>query len=538
MPTPFSFSISTPSSAQEFKLESGTSLFFVGANGSGKTRLAVQIENVLELKAHRISAHRALTMNPSIAKINEEEAIMGLRTGHANKSANLGNRIGSRQGGKPAVFLLNDYNLLLQVLFAEQANKALEVYDRNQIGDTSIAEKTNFRKLISIWESLLPDRKLHVTGDDITVSANGNTNSYKAEDMSDGERSIFYLIGQTLCAERNSVLIFDEPELHIHRAIMSKLWDMLEAARPDCAFIFISHDLEFVASRIGQKYVIRDYDPSGKWTIEKVPDETDFSEEITTQILGSRRPILFVEGEGSSLDFAIYRNCYPQWTVIPSSSCEDVIHSVTTMRNNESLTRVKCAGIVDADDRSKEEISYLKNKGIKVLPVSEIENLFLLPNIAKAIGEHEGHSGESLETKLQEMNTAIIDHIQKGNNIEINIARYCRRRIDRTLKKIDLRDADTVEEIASKYLEETAALDIKAIADVKITTIKQYISKQDIPALMELYDNKALVNIVANHMRKNKTKDFESWIIRILGNNTVPTITSAFKKALPVIEAL
>ncbi|MCK4946377.1 MAG: AAA family ATPase [Alphaproteobacteria bacterium] len=311
MPTPFSFSISTPSSAQEFKLESGTSLFFVGANGSGKTRLAVQIENVLELKAHRISAHRALTMNPSIAKINEEEAIMGLRTGHANKSANLGNRIGSRQGGKPAVFLLNDYNLLLQVLFAEQANKALEVYDRNQIGDTSIAEKTNFRKLISIWESLLPDRKLHVTGDDITVSANGNTNSYKAEDMSDGERSIFYLIGQTLCAERNSVLIFDEPELHIHRAIMSKLWDMLEAARPDCAFIFISHDLEFVASRIGQKYVIRDYDPSGKWTIEKVPDETDFSEEITTQILGSRRPILFVEGEGSSLDFAIYRNCYP-----------------------------------------------------------------------------------------------------------------------------------------------------------------------------------------------------------------------------------
>ena len=208
------------------------------------------------------------------------------------------------------------------------------------------------------------------------------------------------------------------------------------------------------------------------------------------------------------------------------------------MRNNESLTRVKCAGIIDADDRSKEEISDLDKMGIKVLPVSEIENLFLLPNIAKAIGEHEGHSGESLETKLQEMNTAIIDHIQKGNNIEINIARYCRRRIDRTLKKSNLSDTRTVEEIASKYLEETAALDIKAIADVKITTIKQYISKQDIPALMELYDNKALVNIVANHMRKNKTKDFESWIIRILGNNTVPTITSAFKSQLPEIEAL
>jgi ABC-type glutathione transport system ATPase component len=66
--------------------------------------------------------------------------------------------------------------------------------------------------------------------------------------MSDGERAAFYLIGQTLMAPENSLIIFDEPELHIHRSIMSTLWDELEALRTDCAFVVISHDLEFIAS--------------------------------------------------------------------------------------------------------------------------------------------------------------------------------------------------------------------------------------------------------------------------------------------------
>jgi predicted ATP-dependent endonuclease of OLD family len=142
--------------------------------------------------------------------------------------------------------------------------------------------------------------------------------------MSDGERAIFYMIGQALVADESTVLIVDEPELHVHRSIMSKLWDELEAIRPDCAFVFITHDLEFAAVRPAQKFVIREYDPAPRWTIEDVPTATGFDEELTTMILGSRRPILFVEGDHNSLDMAIYRCCYPEWTVIPRASCTEV----------------------------------------------------------------------------------------------------------------------------------------------------------------------------------------------------------------------
>src|SRR5207253_6166364 len=110
---------------------------------------------------------------------------------------------------------------------------------------------------------------------------------------------------------------------------------------------------EFVASREGQKYVLSDYNPTSGWTIEAVPDSTGFTEDITTLILGSRRPVLFVEGDGGSLDQAIYRACYPDWTIIPRGSCEEVIHAVITMRANAALTRV----------RSEEHTSELQSRG-------------------------------------------------------------------------------------------------------------------------------------------------------------------------------
>ena len=253
--------------------------------------------------------------------------------------------------------------------------------------------------------------------------------------MSDGERSIFYLIGQTLLAPPDTLIIFDEPELHIRRSIMSRLWDELEAARPDCAIVFISHDLDFAASREGQKYVLRDFDPEQGWTLEKVPEDTGFSEEITTLILGSRTPILFVEGKGGSLDKSIYRACYPAWTVIPRGSCEEVIHAVVTLRANATLTRVTCSGIVDADAYGEEEVVFLKGKGIEILPVSEIENIFLLPEVATAIAIAEGFEGEELTVKIKPLREELKDLASnEGNQADI-VARYCRRRIDRNLEE-------------------------------------------------------------------------------------------------------
>ncbi|QEW18344.1 putative ATP-binding protein involved in virulence [Marinibacterium anthonyi] len=418
------------------ELESGSSTFFVGANGSGKTRLAAQAENQWGDKAHRISAHRSLSLNPTVAKISEQKARTGLRFGYVNAREGQGpeHRADSRWGQKAETFLLNDFDFLVQALFAEQSNVALRTHNAAHAGNLEKPELTRFQVLISIWNRIMPHRALRVSGDDINATADGQP-PYSAAEMSDGERSVFYMLGQVLVAEPDSVLIFDEPELHVHRAILGRLWDEVEAARPDCAFLVITHDLDFVGSRAGQKFVIRRYQMPGQWEIEEVPEDTGFSEEVATLILGSRKPILFVEGTGSSLDIAIYRACYPDWTVIPRGACENVIHAVATMRHNASLTRITCSGIVDADDYNDDDKKRLLSLGVEVLPVSEIENLFLLPEIATAILQEEKYQEEELKSKLNSLTQDVLSEVTRPGSIEDVVLRYCRRRIDRTLKK-------------------------------------------------------------------------------------------------------
>ena len=207
----FEIIIPTIEGQEQIQIDAGSSIMFVGANGSGKTRLAKHIEDALSLNCHRISAHRALTLNPSVPKISESFALNGLRTGYASEAVVIGNRNGRRWGGKGSVALLNDFDFVIQVLFAEQSNKSLETHNRVRAGDTSSAEPTKFEILKEIWERLLPHRQLHISGDDIQVSVTGEVELYSGSEMSDGERAIFYMLGQTLVAVENSLIIFDEP---------------------------------------------------------------------------------------------------------------------------------------------------------------------------------------------------------------------------------------------------------------------------------------------------------------------------------------
>ncbi|MES0827701.1 AAA family ATPase [Ruegeria sp. SCP11] len=436
--------------------------------------------------------------------------------------------------------MLNDFEYLIQALFAEQSNTALQAYQRHKPGAEATDEPfriTKFDRLEEIWSGLLPHRQLHISGDDILVSIPGSGEKYTASHMSDGERAIFYMIGQALVADENTVMIVDEPELHVHRSIMSKLWDAIEAARPDCGFIFITHDLEFAASRAAQKFVIKDYSPAPTWNIEPVPENTGFSEELTTLILGSRKPVLFVEGTQESLDLAIYRACYPDWTVVPRSSCTEVIHSVVTMRNNAELTRVTCSGVVDGDDYEEEDREYLGRLGIAVLPVAEIENLLLLPDVSSAIADAEGFTGGALDQKLSELADAVFQSLDTPTKVEAVVVRYCQRRIDRALKKIDLSRAKTVEALRGEYDTRTAALDIEGIAAERTRAIQEAIADRDLSGLLRFYDNKELLVIAASQLKGCRKDRFEGWINRCLRNGTHPELTAALGRHLPQVAA-
>lgn len=537
---PFNIPVPTLEDASPFEIsiDEGASIVIVGANGSGKTRLAVQIERSNGEQVHRISAHRALNLNPTVPKISESMAIKGLRYGNTGDGIGINHRSHQRWvNGKEATALLNDFDFLLQALFADQSRVALTTHQQGRAGALRDAKATKLEKLKTIWEQLLPTRQLVLSGDDIQVRSPSGPTPYSAAEMSDGERAVFYLIGQTLEANENSLLVIDEPELHVHRSIMNKLWDHLENARPDCAFVFITHDLDFAASRVGQKFVISDYMPDGpKWRIEAVPEDTGFSEELTTLLLGSRRPVLFIEGGDESLDRAVYRCAYPEWTVVPMGSCGDVLHAVASMRANAALTRISCAGIVDGDGHDSEEIERLTKLGIAVLPVSEIENLFLLPDISREVALADNCVESEADSRVAALKQRILNVARSPDVVKPVIQRYVLRRVDRALKGLDLSGNRTIDEIDAAYRQRTHDAEIPKLARELEARIATAITNEDVPELLKLIDNKGMLAHAASCLKNTRREAFESWLVRSLLGDKEPRLRAALKQVLPTVE--
>lgn len=328
-------------------------------------------------------------------------------------------------------------------------------------------------------------------------------------------------------------MIFDEPELHIHRSIASRLWDELLAARPDCGFVIITHDLEFAAARAAKKYVIRNYTPQREWTVESVPRDTGFDEETVTAILGSRRPILFVEGDESSIDLPIYRAIYPGWTVIPRGSCEAVIHAVNTLSQNAVLTRVICRGIVDADSRDPIEIQALRKIGIEVLPVSELENVMALPKMTKAIARLEGFNDEEIKAKQAELADKIFELLESDSEINRAVALSCQRRVNQALKLIDLSKAGTPAELEQLFLSSVQHINIKAMAESTKATIQSAIEEKDLDALLGVYSNKGILAKAASALRNTRKDAFIAWLTRIIDKDEAQEIRSVLTELLP-----
>lgn len=123
--------IPTPTGTLNLEFRLGTSIVIIGANGSGKTRLGVHIEEAPATRdiVHRIAAQKMLAM--------EEVQLVALETAensllYGNAQAQPGQRTHYRWQNKPATQLLNDFQALLQTLFGQQNRVAVRFLDQHR----------------------------------------------------------------------------------------------------------------------------------------------------------------------------------------------------------------------------------------------------------------------------------------------------------------------------------------------------------------------------------------------------------------------
>lgn len=518
----------------EYTTESNA-VIIIGANGAGKSKLGAWMEQQDFAGIHRIGAQRNLNFGDSIPLKSYSEAENYVFFGTNDQNRVRSNDKGSRWdwGNSYTTKLLDDYGNVLAALLALNNNEIAYFFDLCRKAEQENREKpstprTVLDKLIRIWKTVLPQRDLLV--DDAKFYSSFTRNSietkYSANQMSDGERAVLYLAAQVLCVPQGKTMIIDEPEIHLHRSIMNRLWKELEQNRPDCLFVYITHDTQFAASHShADKIWIKEYDGQN-WKLEKLTGN-DLPEELVFDILGSRKSVLFVEGERNSYDTQLYTELYPDYLIIPCGSCTQVIARTKAFRNNPSLHDCEVYGIIDRDFRSEYEIEKYKDDHIFTINVAEVENLFIVEELIRLMAAHMGKEPDSV---FETIKSYVIDERFAR---QIN-GQICEGAVAEIKYKL------TCAEISKKNDEEAKASLNAVLAGIDYETIKQeqeakfqtVLQSRSYADTIKVFNKKSVVSSIGHFLGIND-KEYCSTVIALLRGEKHDDIVGAIAPYLP-----
>lgn len=479
---------------KEKYIENKSSIVLIGANGSGKTRMSVWIDdNNPEISIHRISAQKSLNLpqmvSPTEMQTAEEEFLYG--TTNDDKSwLRLYGKKNSRWGNTPETYMLDDYQKLMQYLMTENYEKSIEYREKHKDGKTEFDNATRLEKIKEIWENVILHRKIKICAGKIEISNRDEEKYYNGSEMSDGERAIFYFIGEILCAKENSLIIIDEPENHLHKSILVRLWNAIEASRTDCAFLYITHNLEFASSRINSQIIwVKEFLARDTWEYDLL-DDVNTSDSLKLEIMGNRQKILLVEGTPSkSIDRKLYSKVYHEYNILSMESCNAVVHTTKAYNQTYNLHYTEVKGIVDRDRRDDEEILRLKEKNIFVPEVSEIENLFLLTDVIKIVAEKQDK--KEIDQIVLEVQKKTFEFLE--NKIEEQALLFTKQRnMNYIIQKIN-KSASTIEEYKSNLNELVSLADLRSIYDQEIERMNKIIADRDYTMALKVINNKGLL---------------------------------------------
>lgn len=358
----------------------GDVLFVLGANGTGKSGLVQHLYKEYRDKAIRITAHRQTWMGSSQVgisprakrqqenQIRERDVLPTARwqDPHADSRYQLA--------------LLN----LIQARNTRNADAIHAYHEGKQEEFEALSSEKN--DPLSILNRILHHSNIPITiniqrDEEITAIKGSHHYSYGIAEMSDAERSILLLAADVLTCPENALVLIDEPERHIHRSISSSIIKNLLSYRPDCFFVISTHELMLPIDIDSSKILmLRDCVFQGKdiveWDADFISSASEIDDSLKKNILGSRRKLLFVEGNNHSLDNALYSILFPGVSIIPKDGRRNVENSVKAVNGAGGFHWLRAYGIVDDDGYSDERKEKLRSQEIHPLDVYEIESIF------------------------------------------------------------------------------------------------------------------------------------------------------------------
>jgi ABC-type cobalamin/Fe3+-siderophores transport system ATPase subunit len=428
----YKFKIQTSNNGElNISLTDGKTLFVLGANGVGKSTLMHNLftQNLNHTK--RILAHRqtwfmdnSMNMTASNKKDNDNY----IKDYDQNIASRWKDEYSQQRSSISIFDLINSENI--------RARKIAGAVDNDNI---DFAKKlSNIQAPLQAINELLAVSNIPILitlgrDEQLFASKNGSE-PYSIAELSDGERNALLICADVMTTEPNSLIILDEPERHLHRSIISPLLSSLFQKRKDCVFVISTHDVFLpIDHSEASILLLRSCQWAGKaikdWDADLISETDEMPNSVKREILGSKREILFVEGEYDSLDRQIYQLIFSNATVIPQGSCSAVEKAVEGIKGTEKIHWINAYGLIDADDRTSEQIQKLLEKGIAALECYSVESLYYNLEIVKKIAKRYAQFSGLNETELYDKATSEII-----SSIEPHKERLCSRLCEKQVR--------------------------------------------------------------------------------------------------------
>jgi energy-coupling factor transporter ATP-binding protein EcfA2 len=366
----------------EFGEDIGISpIVILGPNGSGKTKLAQRIAQ--DSRIITVSAQRRTWVDDQLPVQEENNLLSNTKSSIDQWKTNP---------WRPTEEINYVLSNLVQDHIGTLTKRNEEALAKNERLEP--IRDTKMLRLQEIWSRLFPTRKLEVDGFFPRVKRIDTSDSnpiYSLREMSDGERTVLYMAARIMTSDQPIILV-DEPELHMHSRLAVQFWDEAEGLRPDCRFIYITHDLNFALSRRSENvYIVRSPGEVEQVSISDLPSS------IATEVLGAAtlpfyaKRIFFYEGE-SGAGFA--NEFFSAWFndketfAIPCGNRDSVCASVVGAKRI-GVAGAEVIGLIDRDFYP-DSILDSNPEGVNVLELHELESVLCDQQIVSCLAQHLG----------------------------------------------------------------------------------------------------------------------------------------------------
>ncbi len=478
----------------------------IGTNGAGKSRFCSALVDELGDKAYRISALKAMFPSPASAK-----PLPG-------SIDDLFNRMNE---ANPQVKNIaeTEFDKLFYVMLSDEVRELMNYKAHKLMGEQMEFPKTKLDITVKKWQEVFPKNKVLRENGKLMFTSVGYEDKYPLMGLSDGEKSVLYYIGAVLYAMPDAAILVDDPETFIHSSIMRTLWNVLEQMRPDCTFIYNTHDVSFASSRIDNQCVwVREFDPeSMAWDYEVMTSSRDLDNALL-DLLGSRKPVLFIEGDDKhSIDSRLYPLIFPEYTIKPLGSCNKVIETVRSFGDLQNFHQLESCGIVDRDRRSEQEVEYLRKKNILVPDVAEVENLFMLEGVIRAVALHKRRNPDIVFPKVKKRVVLMFTKELKQQALQ-----HVRHRVKRDVEmRIDMKFT-SINALENHMVELVSEINPRGLYDQLCREFHIYEDNNDYASILRVYNQKQMLNDsnVATLCGFKSKDDYIRGVLNILKGNS------------------